>query len=244
VIAALVRLAGFRARRVTASMAVIVVLAAGVGCAAPMTADSPAVDWPPREGEPSRIVWVVRHGFHTRLAVRRSDVDPRLWPESGELGAVEYLEVGWGDRDFYPTPEPSIRDAVSAVVRATNAALHVGGFEPSPPEFLPGQPIVRIAVTPRGFDHLTRFFHEHYARDAAGEPVRIRPGYYDRSWFYEAAGRYNALVSNSNDWIAAALRVAGVPTGPDAVLTAGGVIAEARRFGTLVGGAQRRRADR
>jgi len=219
-------------RRSRVAVIVAVVFAAGLtGCAASMAGGEHSMAWPPPEDEPRKFVWLTRHGFHTRIAVRRADVDPQLWPESREFADTDHLEVGWGDRDFYPKPHPSIWDTIDTVIRRTPAALHVGGFHPPPEEFLPGKPIVRIAVSARGFDRLTRFIHEHYARDESGEPVRIRPGYYERSWFYQGAGRYNALFRNSNNWAAEALRVAGVPTDPRSAVTAGAVVAQARQFG-------------
>jgi uncharacterized protein (TIGR02117 family) len=182
-----------------------------------------SLPWPPPEHAAVRDVWVVRHGWHARVAVARADVDASIWPESRDLGDVEYLEVGWGDRDFYPKPDPSLWDALDPVVRSTPAALHVGGFDRPPAEFLPEAPIVRLRVSAEGFARLTRFIHEHYvlAHDA---PVRIRPGYYPRSWFYLAQGRYHVL-RNSNHWTARALRAAGVPVVPWRALTAGRLIA-------------------
>lgn len=178
---------------------------------------------------------MVRHGFHSRLAVRRADIDPAAWPESRALGDVEYLEVGWGDRDFYPKPDPSLWDALDTIVRRTPAALHVGGFDPEPPQFLSDRPMVRIPVTERGLRALARFIHDAYERDPAGRTVRIRPGYYPRSWFYAATGRYHALTHNSNHWAAQALRAAGVPVDPATATTAGALLSQACRFGTAVG---------
>lgn len=211
------------------------VVAALAGCGSlPRTSPGRAA-WPPRSGEPAKFVWVVRHGFHSRVAVRRADVDPATWPESGDLGDVEYLEVGWGDRDFYPKPDPSIWDALDPIVRCTPAALHVGGFDMPPPRFLPDRAIVRIAVTEPGLRDLGRFFHAAYVRDPAGRPVRIRPGYYPRSWFYAATGRYHALVHNSNHWAAEALRAAGVPVDPATATTSAAVLSQAQEFGMPVG---------
>ncbi len=220
--------------RLAAAAVTVVLAAASAGCAPAVAGPWAPVPWPPAEGEPARPVWVVRHGWHTRVAVRRADVDPALWPESRAFGDVAYLEVGWGDRDFYPKPDPSLWDAIDAVIRPTPAALHVGGFDAPPEAFVAGTEVVRIAVTERGFDQLTRYIHQHYARDAAGQPILIRPGHYPRSWFYEATARYHVL-RNSNYWAARALAVAGVPTSPAAALTAATVMAQARRHGTPVG---------
>jgi uncharacterized protein (TIGR02117 family) len=185
--------------------------------------------WPPPGQDSLKDVWVIRHGWHTRVAVAQADVDPLIWPESREIGDVAYLEVGWGDRDYYPDPDPSVWDALDTVIRPTPAALHVGGFDRPPAEAFAGTAVVRVRVPADGFTRLTRFIHDHYVREN-GAPVRIRPGHYPRSWFYLARGRYHALA-NSNNWTLRALRVAGAPVTPWGALTAGSVIAQAKRIG-------------
>lgn len=196
------------------------------GCAGGPVALPPS----PQDGVvsgPLKDVWVVRHGWHTRVAVRRADLDPALWPESRDIGDTAYIEAGWGDRDFYPDPDPSVWDTIDPVIRATPAALHVGGFDEPPPRFFPAEQVVRLSVPAEGIDWLARFIHEHYVRDSAGNPMRIRPGYYPRSWFYLAKGRYHALTFNSNNWTAAALRAAGAPMDPASAMTSGAVMRQA-----------------
>jgi uncharacterized protein (TIGR02117 family) len=185
--------------------------------------------WPPATHESLKDVWIVRHGWHTRLAVARADVDPSVWPASRELGDVAYLEVGWGDRDYYPDPDPSIWLALDPIIRPTAAALHVGGYARPPPEMFPDTPVVRIRVATDGFTRLTRFIQEQYVLEH-GAPVPIRAGQYPRSAFYLARGRYHALA-NSNRWTLRALKAAGAPVTPWRALTAGQVISQAEDIG-------------
>jgi uncharacterized protein (TIGR02117 family) len=207
-----------------AGVLLAVSILAATGCAGPAVSVPPLPQHP--VGAARKDVWVVSHGWHTRVAVRRADVDPAIWPESGDFGDAAYLEVGWGDRDFYPEPRPSLWDAIDPVIRATPAALHVGAFDASPHEFFAAQPVVRLAVPAAGIDRLARFIRDHHVRDAAGKAMRIGPGYYVRSAFYLATGRYHALTYNSNSWAASALRAAGAPMDASAV-TAGGVMRQA-----------------
>jgi len=197
----------------------------GGGCAAAV----PGL-FPPAPGEPTTPVWLVQHGWHTRVAFQRADVDPAVWPESEDLGDGAYLDVGWGDAAFYPADDPGVSTALHAVLRPTPAVLHVGAFEQPPRAAFPGQRIVRVDLSPRGFERLTRFIHASYALDSRGRPVRTGPGRYPRSAFYEATGRYH-LFSTSNTWTARALREAGVPVSPWCATTAGGVMRQAAGVG-------------
>ena len=50
-------------------------------------------------------VHVVRHGWHSGIVVRAADVPEHAWPARREFADAEYLEVGWGDRAYYPAPD-------------------------------------------------------------------------------------------------------------------------------------------
>ena len=204
----------------------VVLTAIAVGaCAGPAVSPRPVSD--DASGMARKEVWVVSHGWHTRVAVRGADVDSTLWPESRDFGEVAYLEVGWGDRDFYPKPEPSVWDAIDAVVRATPAALHVGALDAPPHEAFGERSVVRLSVPAAGIDGLARFIAAHYERDAARSAVRIAPGYYPRSAFYRATGRYHALAYNSNRWAASALQAAGAAIEPGCIVTSGALMRKA-----------------
>jgi uncharacterized protein (TIGR02117 family) len=182
---------------------------------------------PPSPGQ-TRPVYVVRHAWHTRVAVRLADVDPALWPESRALGDVTYVEVGWGDHDYYQADDATVGQALRAAFTPTRAALHVGGIDAPIPAAFPGQEIARIDVSPGGLDRLARYIHASYARDDAGRPIRTRHGRYPASAFYAATGTYH-LMNNSNHWTARALREAGAPISPESALTAGNVMSQVRR---------------
>jgi hypothetical protein len=97
-------------------------------------------------------------------------------------------------------------------------------------EFFAGTTVIALPVSLQGFDGLTRFVHDAYARDADGRTVVVAPGLYAQARFYRAAGRYR-LFDNSNTWAARALRAAGCPIDPADIVTAGAVLGAARTFG-------------
>lgn len=202
-----------------------VLILAVAGCLAPVAA--------PPAPEDTRVVFVVRHGWHTRVALRLADIDSALWPESRALGDVAHIDVGWGDHDFYQADRGTVGLAIRAALSPTRAVLHVGGFDAPVGEVFAGQDIVRIEVSRSGLDRLARYAHASYARDAEGRPIRTRHGHYPISAFYEATGTYHVL-NNSNHWTARALREAGVPMTPALAATAAGVMLQARRAGSSV----------
>jgi hypothetical protein len=59
--------------------------------------------------EPLKTVYVVDHNnWHTGIVVRRQDIPDNLWPEHHDFTDFEYMEVEWGDRDYYRASEPTL----------------------------------------------------------------------------------------------------------------------------------------
>ena len=168
-------------------------------------------------------VYLVSHGWHVGLAVRRADVSPALWPESGALGSVRFVEVGWGDADYYPAAQGHPGLALQAAFASAASVLHVAAIDEPLEQFFRGSTIVEVPLSSSGFEALTRFIHAAYARDASGRPIVVGAGIYGVSRFYRAEGRYR-LFDNSNTWTAKALAAAGCPIDPADTVTAGSLL--------------------
>lgn len=184
---------------------------------------------PPAPGEPTRTIQVARRGWHTSIVVHRGDVDPRIWPEVEEFGDRSFVEVAWGDRDFYMAEPGTLWLALKAAFGPTGSVLHAVAFDAPVERYLPETEVVELRLSRRGFDAMTRFFHEEYARDPEGRIVRLGPGQYGHGFFYAARSRYS-LLNTCNTWIVRALRAAGLPVTPAWAPTAGAVMLQVRRL--------------
>ena len=194
-----------------------------LGCASPSATRESA-----REEPLAYRVWVVDHGWHTAIVVRPRDVDASIWPEVDDFAGAALVEVAWGDREFYMAARPSAWLAVKAAFVTSGSALHVAGVGAPIERDFPASDLVELAVSRRGLDAMTRLFHDEYQRGDDGRPVRLAPGLYGASWFYAARSRYG-LFNTCNTWVARALRAAGLDVTPVGIVTAGGVMREARR---------------
>lgn len=196
---------------------------------------NPAGPGPLRPDEPLKMVWVVGHGWHVGLALRREDVSAEAWPEAADVGRVRFLEVGWGDGEFYPAPRGTSGMAIRAAFFSRSSVLHVAGFDSPPADYFAASPVVEVRLASGGLDALARFIREVYAREAGGGLVRVAPALYGRGWFYRARLHYRVL-ENSNTWAARALAIGGCPETAGRALTAEAVLEQASRCGRVVRG--------
>jgi uncharacterized protein (TIGR02117 family) len=182
--------------------------------------------------EEPQYIYLVRHAWHTGLVVKSDDIDARLWPEKDDFPEALYLEVGWGDRDFYQAARAGVGILLQAAVKSPASVLSVIGLPTAVTRYFPHADILEIPLSRRGLEELVRFIHATYKRDTTGQTIRLGPGHNHRhSMFYLADGDYS-LFNTCNTWTTKALQAAGLPI--RTALRAGGVMSQARRYGRMI----------
>ncbi|MGH8633312.1 MAG: DUF2459 domain-containing protein [Burkholderiales bacterium] len=204
----------------------LILLALGA-CAAPLP--GPAE---PQVGGPRVAVYLVAHDKHSGIAVRRADVPAGLWPEIRDFPQAEYLEVGWGDRDYYYGRNQGLGGTLRAAFGSNNpSVLHVAGVRGSLAENFPASEIIEVTLSRDGFEHLIRYISDAY--DRAGAPVvaSLGPGLYGDSRFYPARESFS-LFRTCNVWTARGLRDAGLPVHDS--ITMEGLLSQVRGIGKVI----------
>jgi len=203
-----------------------------VRCQLPRQATAPSPD-------STSAVYLVQHGWHAGIAVRRADLPDEAWPIFGDFPEARYLEVGWGEARYYPGDIRGVWGALRAGLWPNRSVLHVVPVAASVRRTFPVNTIVRIPISRRELDGLTRYVADSFARADDGAALPAADGYYPGSRFYRSGLPYH-VFNNCNHWAAGALEAAGCDTAPRWTLTVGRVVNQALDCGTLV---QRRPSD-
>lgn len=188
---------------------------------------------PGEEPDSTSAIYVVQHGWHAGIGIRRTHVPDSRWPVLEAYPDARYLEVGWGEARYYPGQSRGAWGVLRAGAWPTGSVVHVVPIDGPVPERFSKQTVVRIPVSPAEIDALISFVAETFVVDSAGHAAVVAPGYYADSRFYKSPLTYHAF-NNCNHWAAAALEAAGCNVSPRWTFTVGQVVREARECGTLV----------
>lgn len=183
--------------------------------------------------QPEKVVYVLGHGWHTSIVVRRNDIPVGMWPERDDFPDAIYLEAGWGDKDFYLAPKATFGLALKAALQATPSVLHIVGFRIPAAAYYPQSDIIEVGLAQKNFENLCKFIHDTYQRDANGRAIYLGRGLTAHSAFYLARGKYH-LFNTCNNWVAKALQAAACPIRSRQAMTAGNVIEQTRQFGRVI----------
>ncbi|MEM7059759.1 MAG: DUF2459 domain-containing protein [Pseudomonadota bacterium] len=178
----------------------------------------------PPESDP-RPVWVVDHGWHSGVIIGQAelraaalsleltepDAADRIRWLTTRYPAAEWIEVGWGDAEFYQQT-PTIGDVdpwlgAKALLMPTEAALQiVPGWGPPDGSFVASDK-QRVLLSLDGFRKLALQLAEavEYGVSPTGQSL------YGEGHFFPARQSYH-LFRTCNHWVSNLLRAAGVPS--------------------------------
>jgi uncharacterized protein (TIGR02117 family) len=203
-----------------AALPILVSLGLGTIVPRPLSALLPAADATDSRGPGnSRTVLLLSSEIHTDLAL---PITPDVVASFQFMAAdgldpaqpgADYLIAGWGGRSFYietPTWSDLKPGPVLRALTLDRSVMHVGLAG----DIDQSHPTVRtIELDEASFQRLLQSVLASFIRTPDGVPVLVAGasyGDYDR--FYEAHGRFNAIVG-CNVWTARMLRQAGLATG-------------------------------
>lgn len=185
---------------------------------------------PTPELHPCELVYVVNHGLHTGIVVKREDLLAVVPGLSSDWTVGNYIEVGWGDAKYYQARKTSIILAIRAMFWPTDSVLHVVSIPETPHRFFWGDVTIVALTLPRvGYQRLLGFIAESFDYAEGRRMVSLGPGLYGNSRFYRARGSFHAF-NTCNTWVARSLEVSGYPIRSRGIVSATGLLSRLRTF--------------
>jgi len=210
-----------------AAFIMIVVLLVMDGCVRPIKGL-----YPPATGAPRKTIFVVSHGWHTGLVLRKADLNDAEWPVLQDFQNAELLEFGWGDAGYYPAQRGTIWLAIKAACWPTPSVMHVVGIDRQVTNAFPGSQVVQVHLSEAGFERLSELIRREFRLNSDGHAMPAGKGLYGDGRFYRGASKFY-FPRMCNFWTASALRAAGCPIRPLTSVSSGQVIAKTKKFGQL-----------
>lgn len=196
-----------------------------VGCA--KVEPSRIAGGPPAAGE--RSVFVVAHRYHAGIIVHASDVPPDAWPARVDLADAEYLELGWGEREYYIRDDPGMWRGLRALFIPSQSAIEVIAITGPLIQIGDEREIIELRVSRSGFERLVEFVRQSHELDAHGRGAIIAAASRERGLFYASSRTFHGF-ENCNVWVARGLQAAQLPIRPSTAITAGMLLRQVRRL--------------
>jgi uncharacterized protein (TIGR02117 family) len=189
------------------------------------------------DSERSQVVYVVRRGWHSGVALAAADWPQRDWQLLATFADARYLEFGWGDADFYQADEPTVGMALAAVLWPSSTVMEVVPLQAAPPPGTADFESVAVHVTNAELKAITSSLEASFEQPISptGKTYRAAGG---EARFYHARGNFY-LFRMCNRWTSELLQRAGCAVSPRLTMTAGQVVKAAKKCDAESAGAGR-----
>jgi uncharacterized protein (TIGR02117 family) len=159
--------------------------------------------------EDSVSIYLVKLGWHTGLVIQPNDVDSTYFPEIRLFRDFKYIDIGWGDIEFYRNPGFDVGLAFKALFYSTPSTLRVEGFNFDIMRYVGHSDVgYEIRVSRREFNMITRFISTTFLINNNNDVEIIEKRYGGYISFFKANGRYTAF-NTCNTWVSKAFNSAG-----------------------------------
>ena len=164
-----------------------------------------------------RDIFVVNNGWHAGIIVKTVDINSSEWEIEAAFEESEYIEVGWGDEDFYKSSDPSAWMTFKAALFPTASVVHVRAISEHELRSFDEDRIIKLIISEKGFSKLSLFIQNSFAKED-DKFVALSKGLYPNSIFYLSSKKYH-IFNTCNVWTAEALRSAGMDITPFVSIT-------------------------
>jgi uncharacterized protein (TIGR02117 family) len=170
------------------------------------------------------------NGYHSDIGAPAS-LFPQDHPLRRMYPEAESLLIGWGDERFYQSDGTNVWLGLDALLPPSPSVLHITYDAAEASAYLGPNDDLAIGVSAEGAARFVAYVDRALVLDEQGDPIRIADGkVVGRSAFLRSRGSFH-LFNVCNQWMARALRAAGVDVNARAAWLAGPLIRQARRKG-------------
>ncbi len=172
-------------------------------------------------------IFIVQQELHTGIVFRIADVNPEILPQVKYFDRFNWMDIGWGDYDFYQAPDNDPVLALRAIAIPTLSVLRVDAFRLHPDAYYGNYRKLRFCLTRKEFDNLCMAIAATFLKDEEGNTSVTQTGYGLK--FYRATGKYH-LMNTCNTWVARMFREAGFRNRISGIITAGQLFSSLSRY--------------
>ncbi|HOI29771.1 MAG TPA: DUF2459 domain-containing protein [Melioribacteraceae bacterium] len=183
---------------------------------------SPQISLLAQMKEPDSIdVYLVKENWHTGIMFRIDDYTSGLLPALKYFKDYQYIDIGWGDADFYQIPGFDLFLAAKAILIPTPTVMRFDGYKFPIEKIIEWREFaLKFELPKERFLLLINYIQEHLILDEKGETIISKHDIDSPVYFFKSKGEYH-LFRTCNTWAAQALKSTGIDVDTFGLITAG-----------------------
>ena len=175
-----------------------------------------------------KTIFILKHRWHTGIIIKTDDVKNSISAVANDFKNTQYIEIGWGDKNFYMAEKETVWLALKAVLWPTESVLHVAEINQHPLIQFNNHEIVELFLSTEDYNEIISYINQSFELDANNQNIKLSKGLYSNSYFYLSKEKYH-LFKTCNVWTAKGLKKGNVKINPSFALTSKNLIKQLKR---------------
>ena len=179
-------------------------------------------------------VYVVKNNLHTGIVFPAESAVTTYIPAAENFINHKYIDIGWGDEDFYQDPDPDYLLGAKAILVPTNSVVRIEGLNSTINKIVKWSDFsIRFDLNDEQFKNLCEFVNGSFLKNSDKNLIITSQKNNNRIIFYKSRLKYH-LFNTCNTWIAEAFESCGFDISSSNVITAENLFEEISKYGTVL----------
>lgn len=184
--------------------------------------------------ETNTQVFLVKKNLHTGIVFSVNEKLIEYIPAVKNFSEYSYVDIGWGDEDFYQHPDPDILLGAKAILVPTSSVIRIEGKNYEINKIAERSDFcIKFNFTDEQFIKLCEFINYSFLKDEHKNFIAASQNDNNRIIFYKSGLKYH-LFNTCNTWIAEAFENSGFDVSSSGVITAENLFEELSPFGLIL----------
>lgn len=179
-------------------------------------------------------VYLVKENWHTGIMFSIDEFTIQSLPVLKYFEGYEYIDIGWGDADFYQIPDFDLFLAAKAILIPTPTVMRFDGYKFPIEKIIEWREFALKFELPKArFLMLVNYINEHLLFDENGDPLISKHDEHSPVYFFKSKGEYH-LFRTCNTWAAQALQATGIDVDTFGLITASQLYSKFADYGKVL----------
>ena len=179
-------------------------------------------------------IYLVKANWHTGLMIPVNDFTKKILPVLSYFEGFEYVDIGWGDAEFYQSPGFNICLAAYAILLPTPSVIRIDGYKFPIERVIEWREFaIQFVLTKDRFLRMADFINQSFKYNDHKEVI-ISSRDKEKPIIFFKSVHYYFFMRTCNTWAAEAIQSTGFEIDTFGLVTAGQLYSKLSRFGKIL----------
>ncbi|MBL1211798.1 MAG: DUF2459 domain-containing protein [Ignavibacteriae bacterium] len=179
-------------------------------------------------------IYVIKAEWHTAFLFEQNDSLIKQIPAFDELKNFNFVDIGWGDEEFFQNPSDDIYLGAKAILYPTPSVIRIAGMISKIESILRWVDYcVELTISKTQFIELCRFINESFKFDENDNLIITSKRPSGAVIFYKSKLKYH-LFNTCNTWVGKGLEQIGFDIDTGGLITAEQLLDELMEIGKVL----------